>query len=499
MAAERDRAWRCSVCGYVHRGAAAPECCPVCGAAAADFEPFEAEPAAAPSAAPTRRRCLNCNYVHEGSEPPAECPVCGAPAERFEAATQPAPPQGVSARGGVCLVIGTGIAGVAAAESLRGAAPAARIVMLSKESRLPYYRLNLTRYLAGEIGLGTLPIHPESWYEENAIEVLCGEEAVGLDVGARVARLASGAEVSYDAAILAMGAHAFVPPIPGNDREGVVTLRTADDAEQVLAAVREGRECACIGGGVLGLETCGALARRGAKVTLLEGHGWLMPRQLNRRAGELLRRSIERIGITLKTEARTKDLAGARRVTGVQLEDGAFVPAGLVVLATGIRSNTHLARRAGLEVGNGIIVDNHMAASHAGVFAAGDAAEHHGLVYGTWAASQYQGAIAGLNAAGVPTAFGGIPRAHALKVLGLELLSIGKFEPEDGSYRTVERQEDETYELYVFRDALLVGAILLGEAGAGAAVKKAIESKRDCSRLLSGWPSARDVRAFLTE
>jgi nitrite reductase (NADH) large subunit len=297
----------------------------------------------------------------------------------------------------------------------------------------------------------------------------------------------------FDKLLLAAGAHPFIPPFPGADREGVTGLRTVEDARAILAACRAGAKCVCIGGGLLGLETAGGLARQGADVTLLEGYGWLLPRQLNQRAGEILSGYVSATGIKLRTKAVTREIVGNERVRGVLLEDGSTVPADLVVIATGIRSNSHLARRAGLEVNQGVVVDSLLATSHPDVFAAGDVAEHHGQVYGIWGPSQYQGSIAGLNMAGGCVEFGGIPRSNTLKVLGLDLFSIGQVNPEDASFRTFDQETDGRYFRFVLRDNRLAGAVLLGDTKLTATVKKAVESRSDLSELLAKCATAPEV------
>ncbi len=186
------------------------------------------------------------------------------------------------------LILGAGIAGLAAAESLRAAAPAAEITVISKEREPPYFRLNLTRYLAGEIGEQDLPLHPADWYEHEKVRLMLGAGASAINLQDRYVELHGGEKLPFDKLLLAAGAHPFIPPFPGTDRKGVTSLRTIDDARGILAACRAGAKCVCIGGGLLGLETAGALVRQGADVTLLEGHAWLLPRQLNRRAGEIL-------------------------------------------------------------------------------------------------------------------------------------------------------------------------------------------------------------------
>jgi len=238
----------------------------------------------------------------------------------------------------------------------------------------------------------------------------------------------------------------------------------------------------------LGLEAAAALAGRGVDVTLLEAHGWLLPRQLNQRAGEVLAEQVVARGITLRSRARTREIVGHPRVGGVRLEDGETIPADLVIVATGIRPNSYLARRAGLAVDRGVVVDDTLATSRPHVFAAGDVAEHRGVVYGIWGPSQHQGSIAGLNMVGVRTEFGGIPRSNALKVLGVDLYSIGQVAAEDGSFHPIDHERDGRYGRFVFHDNRLVGAILLGDTSLTARVKSAIEGREDFSALLRKHP-----------
>jgi nitrite reductase (NADH) large subunit len=419
--------------------------------------------------------------------------VCHVPAGQFEAIAARGAPRSGTAGSYKAVIVGAGISGVSAAEAIRSASPEAEITLIAGEDPPPYYRLNLTRYLAGEITTDGLPIHPLGWYGDNRIELLSGARVDALGLPGRIVSVLDRGEIPFDRLVLAMGAHPFIPPIPGVERDGVITLRTRADADLILERAMRGDPVVIIGGGVLGLETAGALARRGTDVTLLEGHDWLMPRQLDREAGDRLGRHVAGIGIRLERNAKTREIAGARGAEAVVLGDGRSIPARTVIMATGVRPNTHLARRAGLDVNQGVLVNNHMAASAEGVYAAGDVAEHNGVLYGTWAASQYQGAIAGMNAAGLTVLYGGQPRSNTLKVLGLDLMSIGEFEAADGSYIVIDRKTDDGYLHFVFHDGRLVGSILLGREPRAAAVKSAIESKLDFSGLLLGAPSAAAV------
>jgi nitrite reductase (NADH) large subunit len=425
--------------------------------------------------------------------------VCDSPADRFETASEAVRKLQDGGEETKVVVVGAGIAGISAVESLRSACPAAEIVLISKESELPYYRLNLTRYLAGEIGEDALPIHPESWYREQNVRLELGSEVSSIGLESMSLDLCGGERETFEKLILTVGAHPFLPPFPGAYREGVTSLRSMDHAKRILSFPLAGSKCVCIGGGLLGLETAGALARQGAEVTLLEGHGWLMPRQLSERAGKLLAEHVNDSGIKLLTKARTAEILGDERAQAVLLEDGSTLQANLVVIATGIRPNSYLARQAGLEVNQGVVVDNHLISSNPNVLAAGDVAEHRGTVYGIWGPSQYQGNIAGMNAVGLNAEFGGIPRSNTLKVLGLDLFSVGQVEPEDASFEVSERESDGEYARFVFRDNRLVGAILLGDTTLSADVKKAVERKTDFSDLIRKHASAADVLERLGE
>ncbi|HPM81051.1 MAG TPA: FAD-dependent oxidoreductase [Candidatus Anammoximicrobium sp.] len=397
------------------------------------------------------------------------------------------------------VVIGAGGAGMAAVESLRKTAPAAEIVLISQETELPYYRLNLTRYLAGEINRPELFIHPAAWYQEQQVQLLLGTEVSALHLAEHAVQLGDGRRLPFDKLLLAAGANPFIPPISGANRHGVTSLRTVQDADYLLKACEAGARCVCIGGGLLGLEAAGALARRGAQVTLLEGHGWLLPRQLNERAGQILGEHVGRIGITLRRKAKTREILGDEHVRSILLEDGSTVAADVVVIATGVRSNCSLAQQAGLEVKHGVLVNNQLLTSHPDVLAAGDVAEHNGVVYGLWTASQAQGAIAGRNLAGAGAEFTGLPRSSTLKVLGLDLFSIGQIMPPEAGGQVIEQETGGRYYRFVFQDGRLVGAILLGDTQLMAVTKKAVEEKRDCTSVLRAGSTAQSVMGYLGE
>jgi nitrite reductase (NADH) large subunit len=232
-------------------------------------------------------------------------------------------------------------------------------------------------------------------------------------------------------------------------------------------------------------------------MTVLENQDWLLPRQLNQAAAARLQDYLGRLGIRVETRAKTCEFSGDGSVSGVVLDNGERIPADWVVISAGIRSNIEIARQAGLVVNLGIVVDDSMQTSHPDVWAAGDVAEHKGLVYGIWPPSQMQGTVAGSNAAGQAAVFTGVPRANSLKILGIDLYSIGRIQADPETDHVVEDVVGEDYACFIFNLQRMVGAILLGEVSSAPRVKKAIESAQDCSSWLAPSMRVEDVLANL--
>ncbi|MEW6364350.1 MAG: FAD-dependent oxidoreductase [Acidobacteriota bacterium] len=469
----KPTAWKCEVCGYIHFGDAPPDQCPVCGVGPEMFSPFEAAAPSPPPALGASWRCTVCGHVHVGELPPETCPVCGAARSMFES-YQAA--QAATADAGIerIVVLGAGIAGVTAAEQARAVCPGVSIALVAGEAGLPYYRINLTRYLAYEVSEAALVLKPETWFAEQRIDLVHGEATV-IDRERREVRLRDERSFKYDRLVIATGSHAFVPAIPGAVQEGVFTLRKKDDVHTLWEKVKPGSRCVCVGGGLLGLETAGALARRGIKVTVLEGFPWLLPRQLAEPAGRMLQAHVEATGIEVRCGVKVEEILRDESGLQVRLASGESIAGQAVIVAAGVRPNSHLARQARIETRGGILVDDRMFTSDPAVLAAGDVAEHRGVVYGIWPASYAQGLVAGANAAGGNLEFPGLAPSTRLKVLNVDLYSIGQHQPTDGSYHVFERQEAGHYYRFVCRDGQLVGANLYGDTGLAGLVKETIE------------------------
>ncbi len=382
------------------------------------------------------------------------------------------------------IIIGGGIAGVSAAEAIHALQPSADITLISDEGNLPYFRMSLTRYLAGEVEREKLSLHDKQWYLQNHITILLKTHVDAIDPEAKQISLADGQKLSYDKLILASGAHPNVPPFPGKDLEGVQTLRTLEDADLIMNVARNHAKVVCIGGGLLGLEVAGAVARQGADVTVLEGLDWLLPRQLDAQASAILKEKIEDLGIKVIVPAMTKALHGDGKVESVELADGQVLPADLVLISTGVSANLELAKSAGLAINRGVLVNEHMVTSNPDILAAGDLTEFHGRCYGLWMPAKNQGTIAGQNAAGKDANFSGDPPSTRLKVLGVDVFSIGQFSPSSEEDKLVAESKNGSYKSFLFSDGKMIGSILLGDASLAVKVKTAVDGKKDFSTIL---------------
>lgn len=443
-------------------------------------------------------RCSICGYLHYGDEAPATCPICDAKTEDFKAITTVVKPERHDPGQSQFVIIGAGIAGVSAAEALRAHAPEAKITILSKEEEIPYMRLNLTRLLAGEFLEKNLPLHSTEWYEERNISLKLGATADQLNLTEKSVVLENGTALHFDKLIVATGSHPWVPPVPGTALNNVFTVRDIDDVRRILSVVKEGTKVACIGGGILGLETAGALAKQQSDVTVLEAFDYLMPMQLNPEGSNVLQEHLKTLNIKVITNAIADCIIGDGEVSGVHLKRGILVDAEVVVITAGDRANFELLENAGLTVKKGVLVDNFLRTTHPDIYAVGDVAEHDGVRYGAWSPAMYMGKIAGMNAAGIPTEFGGIPRSHMLKVVGKPMFSIGTIKAIDGSYRTIEDHADNGYRMFMFRDGRLVGCLLIGKLKLLKPVRKAVQARLDMKGFLTLETTAQEIADYLS-
>ncbi|WP_341712162.1 nitrite reductase large subunit NirB [Erythrobacter sp.] len=369
------------------------------------------------------------------------------------------------------VVIGNGMAGCRAVEEILERDPDRfDITIFGAEPRVNYNRIMLSPVLAGEKSFDEIVINPAEWYADNAITLISGDPVVQIEREARRLVTHSGHVEDYDRLLIATGSDPFVIPVPGKDLPGVVTFRDLDDVDNMVAAAEKGGNAVVIGGGLLGLEAAHGLSLRGMRVTVLHLMPTLMERQLDEAAGWLLKSELERRGQTILTGADTAEIVERNgQVGGVRLKDGTEIPAEIVVMAVGIRPNTQLARAAGLEVGRGIVVDDHMVTSDPAILAVGECVEHRGACYGLVAPLWEMCRSLADGLTDQPNGYEGSVTSTKLKVSGIDVFSAGDFSGGDDCEDIVMRDAARgIYKRVVVRENRLVGAVLYGDTGDGS-------------------------------
>jgi nitrite reductase (NADH) large subunit len=374
------------------------------------------------------------------------------------------------------VIIGSGLAGTLAAKTVRELDAAAEIEILGEE-RYPYYpRPNLIEYLAGRLPYDKLFAFPEGWAERQQITVRPSEKVARLWPAERRIETVSGTERFYDVLLLATGARAALPPVEGIASPGVFVLRTLDDANALVEHLGTHRRVAVLGGGLLGLEVARAVRGRGVEVVVIEYFDRLLPRQLDPAAAAILRAQLEKDGIAIRLGAVAKEILGVGGVQGLRLESGDRIEADTVVVAAGIVPEITVAREAGLRVGRGIVVDDHMATSAPGVFAAGDVSEHRGRIHGIIPAAFEQARTAAYGMTGQHKPYAGTVPLNTLKVAGLYLTSVGEIDALGEDAESFVRSVPETglYKKIVLRDGRLVGGIWMGTKRGAAEISRLV-------------------------
>ncbi|SFK45007.1 NAD(P)/FAD-dependent oxidoreductase [Caulobacter sp. UNC279MFTsu5.1] len=272
------------------------------------------------------------------------------------------------------VIVGAGHAGGSAAAFLRQYGHTGPIVLIGDEPLLPYQRPPLSKaWLKGEADADSLQLKPSSWYEEAGVSLRLGGVATSINRGAKTVTLASGETLPYDYLILATGARARALPIPGADLAGVLALRTAADAEALKSALGPGKRLAVVGGGYVGLEAAASAMALGGQATIIERE----PRVLARVACETLSRFFQDYhgarGVSFVLDANVAGFDGEDgHVTGVRLADGSVIACDVALVGVGAIPNEELARDAGLDCTNGVVVDIEARTADPFVFAIGD-------------------------------------------------------------------------------------------------------------------------------
>ncbi|MCT2534226.1 nitrite reductase large subunit NirB [Aquibacillus koreensis] len=385
------------------------------------------------------------------------------------------------------ILIGNGMAGIRAIEEILKKKPTVfDITVFGSEPYPNYNRIQLSKVLQGDTEVSDITLNEWQWYEDNGIRLYPGETVTKIDKEKQFVYTDKGRIEEYDHLIIATGSNPFMLPLPGVDKEGVTAFRDIKDCEQMIDYSQKYSRAAVIGGGLLGLEAARGLLNLGMNVDVIHISDYLMERQLDRDAGQLLQKELEAQGMNFLLEKQTVEITGKKKVTGLKFKDGGQISADLVVMAVGIKPNVALAEESGIGVNRGIVVNDHMETNVPNIYAVGECAEHRQMVYGLVAPLYEQGQALAKHICGIEgQGYQGSILSTQLKVSGVDVFSTGKIN-EDADTKAIKMFDDwnGTYKKILVDEGKITGAVLFGDT-------------KDGNRLLSLIKKGTDVEEYL--
>ena len=397
------------------------------------------------------------------------------------------------------VVVGASLAGVQAVEALRERGYHGEIVLVSAEETLPYDRPPLSKSaLLGTTSFADLALRPSQWYEQQAVRLLIGSPATGLDLARRLVALADGSVLEFDGLVIATGAAPRSLPVPCPDGSRVHQLRTLADARELAAAMAPGRHLVVVGAGFIGLEVASTARQLGLEVTVLEAASAPLSRTFGDAVGDWFRRLHEHHGVTVRCGNPPEAVETSSNGVRVRLRDGASVPADLVLAGVGAAPVTDWLRGSGLDIADGVRCGADLATGVPGVVAAGDVARWHNQLFGEetrvehWTNAVEQGRHAAATLLGAREPYRPVPYFWTDQ-FDAKVRVVGRVDP--GGEVAWEREDDTSLVVVFGRDGVVRGAVCVNAPKRLAYYRQAIADRvpwRDLARdLVPVAPSAR--------
>ncbi len=397
------------------------------------------------------------------------------------------------------MIIGNGGAGIRAAEVIRARDTGADITIVDEEPYRCYYRMMLPDFISGWKEFDAVFTVPESYYRDKRFEFLPSSRVSSVQTGISTVKLVGGRELGYDRLLIASGAFPRRLEVPGVGLDGVVTLRTLDDALNIVERCKTARSAVTLGGGLLGVELARCFNERGLASHYLIREDRFWPQMLDAAGSAIVERLLAKKGVMLATEETIAEIKGERgRVAGVITSKGRELEAQIVGISVGVAPRLAFLAGSGLEMNLGIRVDDHMRTNVPEVFAAGDVAEAYDVVHNehrintSYMNARRQGEVAGANMAGGDEAQGGTIPFNLIRIYGLSVTCMGLSLPPDEGYDifTGPFPQGDQYKKLVLKDDVLVGATLIGDVKEATKleelIKKGVKVKGAKEKLMEG-------------
>jgi len=305
------------------------------------------------------------------------------------------------------LIIGSGESGYNALKELLTLRPKAKIVMITSDRYYPYDRPPLSKdYLKGKIDKEMLFFEPEDFYKRDNLEVILKKKVEKIDTEDKIAILEDGDNISFNKALIATGGSPRKLGINGENLRGVHYLRTLDDADGIKSEISKGKNAVIIGGGFIGIEVASSLTMLGVRATVIEVMPYIWSTFVDEKISIFIQKYFETKGVQFILNESVKEIEGDERVKAVVLNSGKKLNADFVVIAVGIKPNVEIAQQSGINVNNGIVVNEYLQTNHPDIYAAGDVANILDPISGKrrriehWNNAEYSGKLAARNMLG---------------------------------------------------------------------------------------------------
>ena len=374
------------------------------------------------------------------------------------------------------VIIGNGVAGISAAESIRQLDADGNITMIGDESGLPYCRPMISMVLEGTATPNQLPIRKAKFYDTLNITPLFGERVTDIDVGSRTVQVGTAQSVAYDRLLIATGADPRPINAQNQELKNISYMRTSLHVANMLQSLAGTKDALVLGGGLVGFKAAYGLLRRGLKVTMLIGSGYPLSLQVDQTAGQMILKELVAQGLEVKVGVEVTAFEGQDKVEAAQISDGSKIACDMVVIGKGVLPALSFVPRDHIEVDLGIMVNAHMQTSNPHVYAAGDVAEYIDVarnsrwVNAIWPEAVSQGRIAGINMAGRPVAYAGSLSRNVIRIFDLDVLTGGLVTPpHENGYEVMSAMHAgrNTYRKMVFCDQRLVGFTMVNDIEQG--------------------------------
>jgi NAD(P)H-nitrite reductase large subunit len=386
------------------------------------------------------------------------------------------------------LIIGAGAAGVGCAETLRRFDAQRKIAIVAPESGPPYSRPMLYYALAKRIPLENIRFRKDGFYRDLNIDFIQGR-VVKIDPFKREVVLDDGRGIVFENLVIAAGGVPKLPKIPGVGLPGVFGFRTLEDLTAITTYAEKSRQAVILGGGNIGLQTAEGLHRRGIECSIVVKSPYLLSQLADEATGRLFEAKFIDNNIDIILNKDCNKIVGIKKVEAVKLDDGSEILSDMVIVGKGVAPDLSFVQGSSIETHWGIVVDDYMMSSVAGIYSAGDVAEVNDRLtgekttVGIWPAAFEQGQYVAYNILGQKRSYPGAVRMNSSEFFGLHLISIGVVNPKSVDFEFIVRQRGDCYRKLVFKGNKLWGAILVGEVESAGVLNSLIKSQASISDI----------------